>query len=313
MHDLLTIPGRGGVGPLAGGSAALGTAVAVLTSMILWLLYGERTVPAGLSRFERERRARLRTGSTSYRRLEPLIEWLAERGGAKSSPMLEGITRGLAAAAEPLPWTAAEYLAAKRIEAVFAGLFGFVFGWLLFEDPLAGIPVGLLAAWGYQTLMVQAVSDRARRRLRAFKRRLPYAVDLMALMMEAGSGFQESLEAVVRENRGNPLGEEFGDVLREIALGRTRREALESLRSKLNDEDVSELVFAVVKGEELGTPLVQILRSQAKQMLVKHSLWIERESAEAQVLIVFPGMIIMVACLLVIIAPFILSAIYGSR
>src|SRR5262249_12942364 len=148
-----------------------------------------------------------------------------------------------------------------------------------------------------------------RRRKRVLER-LPFALDLMALMMEAGGNFPECLAAAVQENANHPLGEEFGEVLREINLGRTRKEALEGLKERLRDDDVSELVFALVKGDELGTPLAQTLRTQATQMLLKRSQTVEKEAAEAQVMIVFPGMVIMVACLLIIIAPFLLQAVY---
>ncbi|MBY0526876.1 MAG: hypothetical protein K2R98_26015 [Gemmataceae bacterium] len=47
--------------------------------------------------------------------------------------------------------------------------------------------------------------------------------------------------------------------------------------------------------------------------MLKQSQWVEKETAEAQVMIVFPGMVIMLACLLVIIAPFVLGAVYNSR
>ena len=66
------------------------------------------------------------------------------------------------------------------------------------------------------------------------------------------------------------------------------------------------MVFAINKGEELGTPLSAILRDQAEQMRLKRSQRGEKAAAEAQVNIVFPGMVVMIACLLVVIAPIVL-------
>ena len=77
----------------------------------------------------------------------------------------------------------------------------------------------------------------------------------------------------------------------------------------MEDSDIAEFVFAIIKGEELGTPLSTILREQANQMRLKRSQWGEKAAAEAEVQIVFPGMITMVACLLVIIAPILLPAV----
>jgi tight adherence protein C len=294
--------------PLAAASAAAGAAVAALAALALRVMFDPRVDPAGASTFERDRRAKLRAGSSGYRLLEPLVDALAPWSRSQRTAALG---HDLALSVDPLPWEPAEYVALKTLEAILAGLAGAAFGFLLFGDPIGAALAGLAAAWGYRALMIHAVADKARRRLNAFKRRLPYAVDLLALLMESGAGFQEALAVVVRENRGSPLGEEFATVIREVSLGKTRREALESLRRRLEDDEVYELIFAITKGEELGTPLSYVLRAQAGRMLLKHSQWIEKKSAEAQVMIVFPGMIIMVACMLIITAPFLLSALYN--
>ena len=66
------------------------------------------------------------------------------------------------------------------------------------------------------------------------RNRLPFAVDLIALTMEAGGGFQECLATAVAENgKDHPLTEEFAEVLRQISLGRPRNEALQSLDDRL--------------------------------------------------------------------------------
>jgi tight adherence protein C len=151
--------------------------------------------------------------------------------------------------------------------------------------------------------------DRANRRLARIRTRLPFAVDLIALTMEAGGGFQECLKTAVVENGEHPLTEELSEVLRQISLGRPRQEALKALQERLQDDDINELVFAINKGEELGTPLSTILRDQAEQMRLKRSQRGEKAAAEAQVNIVFPGMVVMIACLLVVIAPIVLPAV----
>jgi tight adherence protein C len=162
----------------------------------------------------------------------------------------------------------------------------------------------------YGFLMPKTIRDRAKRRLTRIRNRLPFAVDLIALTMEAGGGFQECLATAVAENgKDHPLTDEFAEVLRQISLGRPRNEALQALDERLHDDDVSEMVFAINKGEELGTPLSAILREQAEQMRLKRSQRGEKAAAEAQVNIVFPGMVVMIACLLVVIAPIVLPPI----
>jgi len=297
-------------------SLLLGAACAALAAAYLgWFVAATfrrgRVAAASAVGFEAERRARLRDGSSTYRWFEPiLVLWC--RLGVGGPERREALAQNLLTAAEPLPWKPEEYLAARRIEAVLAGLLGTAFGAYLLESWMLGPPVGLAAAVGYERLMVKQVARRAAARIRGVKRGLPYSVDLMALTMEVGADFQQALEVVVRESPGTPFAEEFGKVLKEIRMGRTRREALEALRRRLPDLDITDLVHAIVRGQELGTPLSLILRNQAKQMLMKRSQWVEKASQEAQVNLVLPGMITMIACLLIAAAPVVISAVYSG-
>jgi len=138
-------------------------------------------------------------------------------------------------------------------------------------------------------------------------------LDLIALTMEAGASFIESMTIAAKENQNHPLGQQLAEVLRDMSVGRTRKEALEDLQDRLGDENVTEITSAIIKGEELGTPLSQILRSQADQMRLKRSQWAEKAAAEAQVNIVFPGMIVMIACLIIVLAPFVLGPLFMQR
>jgi tight adherence protein C len=292
------------------GSIATGVAVASL----VWVVLGLLSVPraAGeLGVFEFKRRIRLREGSQLYRWFEPWIDPLARQLGGGAPAPLAQLRRNLSLAGNPLPWKPEEFLAAKYVEGMLVGVAALFVTIALTMSPVTGLLVGGCIAAAYVPLVRRQVQKRADARLKLIRRRLPFVMDLTALTMEAGASFLESLAIVVRENEKHPLGEQLAEVLRDISVGRTRREALEALQQRLSDEDVSEIVFAIIKGEELGTPLGQILRNQADQMRLKRSQWAEKAAAEAQVSIVFPGMVIMVACLLVVAAPFVLSAMYA--
>jgi tight adherence protein C len=67
---------------------------------------------------------------------------------------------------------------------------------------------------------------------------------------------------------------------------------------------------AIIEGEALGTPLADTMRTQAEQIRLKRSQWAEKAAEESKVALVFPAMIIMVACLAIVVAPFILGALY---
>jgi tight adherence protein C len=256
--------------------------------------------------FEEVRRIKLRNSSSMYRRFEPLIDELVRLPTGLTPHQEEELQNFIDQSSPPEPWRASEYIAVRRLEGILCILGGMAFGYFL-GGWLAGLLLGPAVGFGYISLMTRKVGDDFRRRRAQIKSRLPFAVDLLAFMMEAGAGFHEALNTVVSNNLGHPLGSELGRVQQEIALGRSRQEALANFQSRLADDDVRELVFAVNKGEEMGTPLSAILRSQADYMRMKRSQWLEKAAQEAQVSIVFPGMLIMVACLLIVVAPFIVG------
>lgn len=173
--------------------------------------------------------------------------------------------------------------------------------------PIVAALGAFMVAYGYVTFWGVHVQELAQKRRTLFLKRLPYAVDLLALMMEAGASFDEAVATLVEESPRHPIGEEFGFLLREIQLGRLRRDALIQMRDRLQDDNVREFITAILNGEEFGTPLSRILRIQADQMRLKRSQWAEKAAGEAQVKIVFPGMLIMIACLLIIVTPFIIK------
>ncbi len=288
-----------------------GIAVAWFAYLIFSIVTRPYRMKAESWEFEENRRIQLRTASRTYRWLEPLVDELKSIG-------LLGRLGGEASVAEALrlrgttvPWQPTEFLAVRLLLSVGVGLAVF-----MVMSSIAGMMISvfasMFAAFCFLRMGVQKLSGTAATRIGRFKRRLPFAVDLLALMMEAGGGFRDSLRTVVNESRDHPVGEEFAGVLRGLARGQSMRAALEDFQERLGDNDVNELVFAVVKAEELGTPLSKIFLSMADQIRLKRSQWAEEAAGKAQTMITFPGLVIMLACLLIVVAPFVIDAMENS-
>lgn len=294
-------------------SIILGLSVATFSWSLISVLYREHVSGAPVWEYE-ALRVRLRKESAIFRGFEPLIDevnqsFVRQRAEAERNELIHR----LEAAGVSSAWKPPElYFAASILEAFFCGIGSFVLGSLLFDVEM-GILCLPLGGYGYYELIKKQVKDRAQQRLLKLKSRLPYAIDLMGFMMQAGAGFHEALATVVAENKDHILGEEFATILNEISMGRSRHLALEHLRDRLLDVDINELVFAINKGEEMGTPLSKLLQLQADQLRKKQSQWLEAAAARAQVTIVFPGMLIMLTCLAIVMAPFLLPAMVGNN
>jgi tight adherence protein C len=192
-------------------------------------------------------------------------------------------------------------------ECLLYAVAGALGGWL-FTIALGGavwnvIPAALAAAILFH-VPVWSVRSRADRRVTRVTRRLPYSLEVIVLAGEAGATFEEALEILVREEPHEPLHEEFDQVLRDMQLGLTRREALQAMAARVATEDVGTLVMELSLAEDLGTPIASTLRKQADAIRGNRLHRAERLAREAGPKMALPNTMIMVANVLLILAPF---------
>lgn len=89
--------------------------------------------------------------------------------------------------------------------------------------------------------------------------------DLLALCCEAGLSLNEAVKRVAEKMPGL-LAELFGVAFREIELGRPRREALEAMTRQVASEELMLFVSALGEAERMGTPVAEVMRSQAQEL-----------------------------------------------
>ena len=135
-------------------------------------------------------------------------------------------------------------------------------------------------------------------------RGLPDSMDLMTICVEAGLGLDAAFHRVSEKQRG-PLVDEIRHMLREIGLGKSRREGLLDFADRTDLEEVRTFANAVIQAEQLGTSLAQILRAQSERLRVRRRQLAEQEARKAPVKMVFP----LVFCLMPSLFIFILGPI----
>lgn len=256
-------------------------------------------------RYDRVRIAELKRHDLMVRLLQPLFAGLGRLNRIVFRDSLPEVQRELQAAGLPRFWLPEEYLARCELLAMLISPV-MIASCIGIMGPL-GIVMGLvlvaLTAW----LLRRQLAAKAHQRLTLIKRRLPFLLDLLTLLMEAGSSLLHALEEAVHEFRGQPVAEEFGRVLADIRMGRTRTEAFLAMRERLQDAEVGGVIGSIVQGEHLGTPLAQIFRMQADVLRVKRTQRAETIAAEAGVQMLLPGILVMAAAVLVILGPFALN------
>ena len=258
-------------------------------------------------RYDVNRIKELRRISTFYRVLQPVIQAFARFNRGAFAEQLPEISREIQAAGLPRFWTAAEYLARIELQALMM-MPAYVYACVQIMGP-AGFVLALLLTIMTGYLLRRRLRNTARYRLILIKRRMPFLLDLVTLLMEAGSTFLQALKAAVDEFREHPVGVEFGRVLGELNMGKGRIAALESMRDRLHDDEITSIVGSIIQGEQLGTPLAKIFRTQADVLRLKRSQRAETLSGEAAVKMLLPGILIMASTVLIILGPFMLNFI----
>lgn len=257
-------------------------------------------------RYDISRINELRRLDVFYRVFYPLLQIGARMNRAIFRETLPAIQREIQAAGLPRFWLAEEYLARAELLALFlmpvyayflTGLAG------TFNGILLSVGMVILTAW----FLRRRLASQAAARLRMIKRRMPFLLDLLTLLMEAGSTFLNAMRQAVEEFHGHPVAEEFGRVLVDMNLGKTRTEAFEAMRDRLKDDEITSIIGSILQGEMLGTPLASIFRTQADVLRIKRTQRAETVAGEAGVNMLLPGILVMAATVLIILGPFLLN------
>src|SRR5207249_2271358 len=102
---------------------------------------------------------------------------------------------------------------------------------------------------------------KARSRRDAVRTSLPDALDLLAVSVEAGLGFDGAVTKLT-EHMDGPLIDEFQMALNEMRIGEARHSALKKMAERVDAPELTTFVRAVIQADQLGISLGRILRVQ---------------------------------------------------
>lgn len=292
--------------------AAASAIVALAVALVAWwgirVSRSEDLQQGAEWRYDVSRINELRRMDRFYRLFQPVIGLLARLNRRVFADGLPAIHREIQAAGLPRFWLAEEYLAKLQLLALllaplYVGVFVSRFG-------SQGLLVALLATAATVWLLRMRLAARAKARLQQLKRRMPFLLDLLTLLMEAGATFMGAMRQAVDEFEGHPVAQEFGRVLTDMNLGKTRAEAFQAMRDRLVDDEITSIIGSILHGEALGTPLASIFRTQADVLRMKRTQRAETVAGEAGVNMLLPAVLVMVATVLIIVGPFLLNYLY---
>ena len=158
-----------------------------------------------------------------------------------------------------------------------------------------------------------AIQNMADKRQIQIMRSLPFAIDLLCAAIRSGVDFTAAIRYyVTTEGEKNPLAVEFGVMLRQLELGKTRIEAIEDMAKRIQTDGFTSFAGAVAHSFEVGSPIVDTMKIQASEMRRIRFNIAERKAARAASSMIFPIAVFIMPAMFLIIGTPILLQVFSS-
>ena len=189
----------------------------------------------------------------------PLIDKLAQLT-TKFTPQkqLESTRHQLELAGQTTDPT--QFFLQRIVFTIVFGLVGMLLGFVILQKDFGEAVLytaGGLALGNYFPIL--SLRSKIKKRQDNIVKALPDALDLLTICVEAGLGFDAAMGKVY-EKWDNELALAFGRVLREIQLGKPRRDGLKDMADRMDVPDVNVFTAAIIQSEQLGVSMSKILR-----------------------------------------------------
>jgi len=218
---------------------------------------------------------------------------------------VDGIAAKIVAAGLSQRLSASTFLAIKGATTIGGVVVGILF------TAASAVGIGLIFTVAFAGLGYIGpdwfLTMKLRSRRESIRSDLPDALDLLAVSVEAGLGFDGAVTKLT-EHMSGPLIDEFALTLNEIRVGEARTTALRKLAERVDAPELSNFVRAVIQAEQLGISLGRILRVQAADTRLRRQAAAEEKAMKAPIKMLFPTVLfIFPAMFIVVLGPAVIN------
>jgi tight adherence protein C len=240
-------------------------------------------------------------GTFKDRALVPMKTGLA-RGVLRITPRasVETVTNKLLAAGLNRKVSPTTYLASKAVLCFLGFVGGQVFASVAGALASKALLLGIAFAFVGFMLPDVFVTLKTRGRKEILRAELPDALDLLAVSVEAGLGFDGAISKLT-EHMDGPLADEFALALGEMRIGESRQNALTKMMKRVGTPEFSSFVRAIIQADQLGISLGRILKVQASDTRNRRQLAAEERAMKAPIKMLFPTVIFVFPAMFIVI------------
>jgi tight adherence protein C len=192
-------------------------------------------------------------------------------------------------------------LSALLAKKITYAIIGAAFGLLFFSQ---GFLVGLVAlifvtSMGFFLPDLLTVSE-GQTRDQSMEFALPDAIDLLNLCVESGLSFENAM-ARVSVGLNGPVAEEFGALINEMQLGKSRIEAMTALAENTKSKGLQRFLTSLLQVDRLGVPISGVLAEQATEMRAQRKDRAREQGQKVTIKILMPLMFCFLPAMFVVI------------
>ncbi len=173
-----------------------------------------------------------------------------------------------------------------RVLAVVSSFIIAIILYLVFKTGIAAF-IGLILIFFSVLLPRIFLSQKVAQVQKEMFKGLPNLLDVLTISVEAGLGFDQALARAV-QNLETPLGTFMRQILAEMSLGKTRREALKDASLRIEVDDIRSFLNALIQADRLGMGIAHVLRIQSQEARRKLRQRAEEQAMKAPIKILFP-------------------------
>lgn len=175
------------------------------------------------------------------------------------------------------------------------------------NSPLPAAALGLLCMVMPSFLLKKRIEARKQ----TIRRQLPDLMDLLVVSVEAGLGFDSAITRLYGQNKCL-VTEEFMTVIKDVQMGRNRKEALQELSVRNDVAEITTLATALIQAEQLGVSIKSVLATQSQMLRKSRKQQAEEKAQKAPIKMMLPTVgLIFPVVFIILLGPAAISFIKG--
>jgi len=215
------------------------------------------------------------------RKLSPQASSDADPGDERTAKMKKLLRQA------GVKFTVSEYQVFRMVVLLATALLLAIIVYIVSRNILYGLLAAAVGVYFAYVILRFQLTSKVTSRKHSMQSQLPEVLDMISVSVEAGLGLEQAMIEVVK-NFDGPLIDEIAISNREMAMGRSRNDALLLLGERCDFEEMQTFTRAIIQATQMGIAIKNVLRAQAEYMRQTHKNKVEEKAMKVSVKILLP-------------------------